>query len=69
MDAEEAAGVTVRELEGRVQGGHVGRHQRRIGAGLDDEVVECDALQGARNQPCIVRTRADTMRRMRRSPS
>ena len=45
MDAEEGALVAVGELDGGVGGGHVGGHQRRVGAGLDDEVVELDALQ------------------------
>ena len=45
MDAEEGALVAVGELDGGVGGGHVGGHQRRVGAGLDDEVLELDALQ------------------------
>lgn len=44
MDAEEAPGVAVRELDGRVQGRHFRRHERRVGAGLDDEVLKFDAL-------------------------
>ena len=44
MDAEEGAGVLVGELDGGVGGGHVRRHQRRVRARLDDEVLESDAL-------------------------
>lgn len=42
MDPEEGAPVAVGESDGGVGGGHVGGHERRVGAGLDDEVVEAD---------------------------
>lgn len=50
VDAEESPGVAEGEPDGGVQRGHVGRHERRICAGLDDEVLESDALSKESNK-------------------
>lgn len=44
VHAEEAPGVAVGELHRRVQSQQIGGHEGGIGAGLDVEILERDAL-------------------------
>jgi hypothetical protein len=46
VDAEEGAGVAEGEGDSGVERGHLGGHERRVGACLDDEAVEGDGAQG-----------------------
>jgi hypothetical protein len=46
VDAEEGTDVAEGEADGGVERGHLGGHERRVGAGLDDEAVERDGAQG-----------------------
>lgn len=45
MDSEEATGVAERHLNRGIQRRQVGGHERGIGAGLDEEILERNTLE------------------------